>query len=63
MLHDDISLVHLDRPVVFTEVIKPICLPEGMSGDYAGSRIDVAGWGYTEFGESTDRAWGTGGGG
>ena len=52
MLHDDISLMHLASPVVFTEAIKPICLPPGPAGDYGGSKGDVAGWGYTEFGTS-----------
>lgn len=49
-LHDDICLVRLRGNVPFGDLIKPICLPGGQTGDYAGQRIDVAGWGYTEFG-------------
>ena len=54
MLHDDISLVHLARPVTTTEAIKPICLPPGPSDDYNGTQADIAGWGHTEYGTSLD---------
>ncbi|XP_037070141.1 uncharacterized transmembrane protein DDB_G0289901-like isoform X2 [Pollicipes pollicipes] len=55
VLHDDISLIKLERPVVYTDFIKPVCLPPAPEGDYAGTVIDVAGWGYTEFkGESSE---------
>lgn len=47
---NDIALLRLERPVVFSNWIKPICLPSGdlLNKTYDGVRMVVAGWGVTE---------------
>ncbi|KAJ9587286.1 hypothetical protein L9F63_019190, partial [Diploptera punctata] len=48
LLNNDIALLHLDKPVVFTNNIQPVCLPEP-GQMYTGRRSKVIGWGVTGF--------------
>ncbi|XP_060070219.1 uncharacterized protein LOC132550203 [Ylistrum balloti] len=41
----DVALVHLERPLIFTEVIQPICLPTDEDGY---DNCYLAGWGYLD---------------
>jgi len=53
---NDIALIKLDKPAVFSDSIRPICLPkESMRGENLdGMRPFIAGWGTVEFrGESS----------
>ncbi|XP_031616415.1 serine protease easter-like [Contarinia nasturtii] len=55
---NDIALLRLERPVNYTQWIKPICLPT--SNDVADKNFDrqqliVAGWGQADNGQSSDR--------
>lgn len=45
---NDIALVHLNTPVMFSDYIRPVCLPK--SGGQPGSGISciVAGWGFKD---------------
>ncbi|XP_037087209.1 prostasin-like [Pollicipes pollicipes] len=45
-LHHDLALLVLSKTVIFTDFIKPICLPTAPTGDMVGKRLYVAGWGY-----------------
>lgn len=50
-LAHDIALIHLDKPVVFSETIQPVCLHSGEPPyDTGKSYADVAGWGTTSSG-------------
>lgn len=40
---DDIMLIKLPKPVVFSKTIEPICLPR--QGQYFAGKATVAGWG------------------
>ncbi|XP_073669818.1 transmembrane protease serine 9-like [Paramisgurnus dabryanus] len=42
---NDITLLHLSSPVVFTDYIKPVCLPAIDSTFYNGTSSWVTGWG------------------
>ncbi|XP_059350826.1 clotting factor G beta subunit-like [Daphnia carinata] len=46
--YNDIALLTLDSPVVFTETISPICLPpNGSTNQYEYRQTVVIGWGVT----------------
>ncbi|XP_031638129.1 melanization protease 1-like [Contarinia nasturtii] len=50
---NDIALLRLERPITYTEWIKPICLPassEVLNQNYARSKLILSGWGKTERG-------------
>ncbi|CAH1161813.1 unnamed protein product [Phyllotreta striolata] len=47
--YNDIALVRLSRPVVYTQFIQPICLPRLHEAAEYGDRVTVAGWGSTEY--------------
>lgn len=42
--YNDVAILTMDRPVEFTQNIRPICLPTGQS-DYTGKVATVIGWG------------------
>lgn len=46
-MEHDIGLIRLRRDVVFTEFIKPICMPSAQLKSNAGDQLTVAGWGKT----------------
>ncbi|KAK3909569.1 Melanization protease 1 [Frankliniella fusca] len=54
-LQNDVALVRLARRVQFTEAVKPICLPVGKEQfkDLDRKKVTVAGWGVTEYGQSS----------
>lgn len=47
--HNDIGLVRLDRNVIYSDQIRPICLPFSLPNQYlrTGTLLTVAGWGRT----------------
>ncbi|XP_063908406.1 serine protease easter-like isoform X2 [Zophobas morio] len=48
---NDIALLRLKRNVIFTDFVKPVCLPlqgEELRKTYVGQKLFVAGWGDTE---------------
>ncbi|XP_055525723.1 CLIP domain-containing serine protease B8-like [Wyeomyia smithii] len=47
--HHDIGLVQLEKPVVFTDFIQHICLPEATADPAVGAKLNVCGWGRTDF--------------
>ncbi|XP_072394641.1 phenoloxidase-activating factor 1-like [Diabrotica undecimpunctata] len=47
---NDIALIHLNQTIEYTDIIKPICLPEPNEGSSTTDRLIVAGWGLTENG-------------
>ncbi|RWS18624.1 serine protease 76 precursor-like protein, partial [Leptotrombidium deliense] len=47
----DIALLNLERPLNFTNKIRPICMPK--KGDIATGNFTVAGWGKTESSASS----------
>ncbi|XP_073670118.1 polyserase-2-like [Paramisgurnus dabryanus] len=49
---NDITLLHLSSPVVFTDYIKPVCLPSNDSTFYNGTSSWVTGWGNIGYGVS-----------
>ncbi|XP_062854219.1 transmembrane protease serine 9-like [Trichomycterus rosablanca] len=49
---NDITLLLLDAPVVFTDYIRPVCLPSDQSVFTAGTRCWITGWGDIESGVS-----------
>jgi hypothetical protein len=61
--YNDIALLKLERDVEFTRWIKPICLPidsEIRNMDMTSHNLEVAGYGLTETGNSSDvkkRVW------
>ncbi|ODM87661.1 Proclotting enzyme [Orchesella cincta] len=46
---NDIALLKLDRPVAFTDRIRPICLPSGAKQIESDPQLLVAGWGQTTY--------------
>ncbi|XP_013193920.2 transmembrane protease serine 9 [Amyelois transitella] len=46
-LSNDISLLRLSEPVVYSHAVRPVCLPNYSYKDYAGATAVVAGWGAT----------------
>ena len=50
----DMSIVTVDKPIIFSANVKTICLPS-ISDDFAGIKVIVAGWGkLSENGVSAD---------
>lgn len=47
----DIALIKLDRPVNFTNYVRPVCLPE-RSTVFDGQTCVVTGWGVTRQGNA-----------
>lgn len=47
---NDITLLQLDAPVIFTDYISPVCLAMDQSIFYAGTRCWITGWGDSQFG-------------
>ncbi|KAL5284332.1 CLIPB9.2 family protein [Megaselia abdita] len=49
--HNDIALIRMDRDVLYTKSIRPVCLPSVVSGasvsPQPGTTLTVAGWGRT----------------
>lgn len=49
---DDIALIRLSRPAVFSTYVRPLCLPSAFDlrgkTDFHGTQFEVAGWGRTE---------------
>ncbi|XP_031616447.1 serine protease easter-like isoform X2 [Contarinia nasturtii] len=55
---NDIALLRLERPVNYTQWIKPICLPTNddvADKNFAAVPLIVAGWGQTESGSKSDK--------
>lgn len=53
----DIALLRVKEPVHFSEYVKPICLPIGndlRNNNFENQAMDVAGWGVTEDGKSSN---------
>lgn len=46
--YDDIGLLKLERPVKFTDAIRPACLPED---SFTSNKVTATGWGYVKRGE------------
>ncbi|KAK5639144.1 hypothetical protein RI129_011636 [Pyrocoelia pectoralis] len=44
-LYNDVSILTLDSPVVFTHQVRPICLPQTTGDTHAGKTATVIGWG------------------
>ncbi|KAL0124272.1 hypothetical protein PUN28_006255 [Cardiocondyla obscurior] len=50
-LENDIAIVMVNSIINFSEEIGPVCLPfQHQSDSFAGSYVDLLGWGTTEFG-------------
>lgn len=52
---DDIALLRLERPAVFNDYVRAICLPfdsHVVYRNFDGETMNVVGWGKTENGES-----------
>ncbi|XP_044159464.1 prostasin-like [Bufo gargarizans] len=47
----DIALVHLSRPITFTQYIRPVCMPSASMVFPPGSSCYVTGWGRTKSDE------------
>ena len=46
--NNDIALIQMERKVVFTKYIRPICLPE-LNEDYSGEMATIIGWGRQNY--------------
>lgn len=46
----DIALLELEKPVEYSSVVRPICLPDASHVFPAGKAIWVTGWGHTQYG-------------
>uniref|UniRef100_A0A0P4WPQ3 Peptidase S1 domain-containing protein n=1 Tax=Scylla olivacea TaxID=85551 RepID=A0A0P4WPQ3_SCYOL len=47
---NDIVIVVLDRDVVFTDYIRPVCLPfKERENDFSNELLIIAGWGKTDY--------------
>lgn len=46
----DIALLELEKPVEYSTVVRPICLPDATHVFPAGKAIWVTGWGHTQEG-------------
>ena len=46
--NNDIALIKLDRPVRWSDGVRPLCLPE-TDEDYAGQEANVVGWGRVKY--------------
>lgn len=44
-LYNDVAVLTMETPVVFTKTVRPICLPSGSSRKYNGLTGTVIGWG------------------
>lgn len=54
--HHDIALIRLKDKIIFSDFIKPICLPleeELRNNDFVGQTMSVAGWGKTQTSEAS----------
>ncbi|KAG8237910.1 hypothetical protein J437_LFUL017782 [Ladona fulva] len=45
--NNDLAIITMDKPVMFTTRIRPICLPFREGGNYTGNAAVVVGWGRT----------------
>ena len=45
---NDIALLHFDRPIEYTQFIKPICINDGNVNYPPGFNCMVTGWGRTQ---------------
>ena len=50
---NDITLVKLEKPVKYNQLIKPVCLPEQGEDEKADEMCYVTGWGRTTEGGKT----------
>lgn len=50
---NDMCLLKLSAPVVFTDYISPVCLAAANSTVFSGTRSWVTGWGKTDNGKLT----------
>jgi len=48
---NDIAIIKLDRPVEWSDLVQPICLPDSGAENFAGKHGLLAGWGYEKDGE------------
>jgi len=56
LIRDDITVIKLSRPVIFTEQIRPICVPEQDGReDHGGKTGIVSGWGSGAIGGAANR--------
>ncbi|KAB0801482.1 hypothetical protein PPYR_05836 [Photinus pyralis] len=44
-LYNDVAILTMDSPVVFTHQVRPICLPQSSRDSHAGKTATVIGWG------------------
>ena len=49
---NDIAIVKLSKPLIFSRNIQPMCLPSKDFKPYKGERCLVSGWGLTKFGNN-----------
>lgn len=49
--YNDVALLQLDRPIEFTDYVRPACLQT--NADLSGTEPIATGWGTTEFGGAT----------
>lgn len=55
-LDNDVALLELPSPLTFTNLIKPICLPDTSHSFPEGTKCFITGWGSTkEGGNQMDR--------
>lgn len=51
----DIALIRTDRPIVYSDTVAPVCLPDALpslSPLRAGMKLTVAGWGHNGTGKN-----------